>query len=128
MRAVLDTSLLIAEDPALMPEEGAISTASLAELHFGVHAAREPAERARRLARLGAVEAEFAPVPIDAAIARAWGSLAATAAERGLQPRRRAMDLLIAGTALVLSVPLLTLAADLAPLSDVLEIRLLDRR
>jgi predicted nucleic acid-binding protein len=123
MRALLDTSILIADRADLMPEEGAISAASIAELHFGVQVAASADERARRLARLGAVEAEFDPVPIDAAVARGWGTLAAAAMARGLRPRRRAMDLLIAATAHVLAVPLLTLDADLAPLADIFDIR-----
>lgn len=115
--------MLIAGDHGTLPEEAAISTASLAELHFGVQVAQEPGERARRLARLGAVEAAFDPLPLDAPVARAWGELAALAHARGMQPRRRAMDLIIAATARVLGVPLLTLDADLAGLDDMLELR-----
>src|ERR671916_1252007 len=107
MRALLDTSVLIgADDPGDL--EGAISAASLAELHFGVLVARDPDERARRAQRLGVVEATFDPLPIDAAVAREWGRLAAAVAERGGRPRRRAMDLAIAATANVAGVPLLT--------------------
>lgn len=123
MKALLDTSVLIAGDHGALPEEAAISTASLAELHFGVHVAGEPSERARRLTRLGAIEAAFDPLPLDAAVARAWGELAALAHARGMQPRRRAMDLIIAATARVQGVPLLTLDADLAGLDDMLELR-----
>lgn len=123
MRALLDTSVLIADDPDLMPDEGAISVASLAELHFGVQVAADSTERARRLQRLGAVEAEFDPVPIDVNIARTWGQLAADAVAAGMQPRRRAMDLLIAATASVLGVPLLTLDDDLLGLSDQIDVR-----
>ena len=107
MRALLDTSALIgAESPGTL--EGAISAASLAELHFGVLVARNPDERARRAQRLGVIEATFYPLPIDAAVAREWGRLAAAIADRGGQPRRRAMDLAIAATANVAGVPLVT--------------------
>jgi toxin FitB len=85
--------------------------------------ARDPSERARRLRRLGFVEAEFDPIPIDAEIAREWGVLASLSVARGLQSRRRAMDLLIAATARVLDVPLITLDQDLVPLADVLDVR-----
>jgi toxin FitB len=106
-RALLDTSVLIgAEAPGEV--EGAISAASLAELHFGVLVTADADERARRAQRLGVVEATFDPLPIDAAVAREWGRLAAAVAERGGQPRRRAMDLAIAATANVAGVPLLT--------------------
>ena len=111
MRALLDTSILIgATSPGDL--EGAISAASLAELHFGVLVARDADERARRAQRLGVIEATFDPLPIDAAVAREWGRLAAAVAERGGQPRRRAVDLAIAATANVAAVPLLTGNAD----------------
>lgn len=68
-RVLIDTSVLIgAEAPGDL--EGAISAASLAELHFGALVASDPDERARRAQRLGAIEATFDPLPIDAAVAR----------------------------------------------------------
>jgi toxin FitB len=107
MRALLDTSVLIgADDPGDL--EGAISAATLAELHFGVLVARDADERARRALRLGVIESTFEPLPIDAATAREWGRLAASVQERGGQPRRRALDLAIAATANTHNVPLLT--------------------
>ena len=107
MRALLDTSVLMgAHDPGTL--EGAISAASLAELHFGVLVASDPDERARRGLRLGVIESTFEPLPIDATVAREWGRLAAAVRTRGGQPRRRALDLAIAATANVHNVPLLT--------------------
>jgi predicted nucleic acid-binding protein len=123
MRAILDTSVLISDDPNLLPDEASISVVSLAELHFGVLLASDPGERARRLRRLGFVEAELDPIPIDAQIARTWAALASLCVERGLQPRRRAMDLLIAATAKALGLPLITLDRDLLPLADVVDLR-----
>jgi predicted nucleic acid-binding protein len=123
MKALIDTSVLISDDPALLPDEASISVVSLAELHFGLLLTRDPGERARRLRRLGFVEAEFDPVPIDAEIARTWAALASLAVERGLLPRRRAMDLLIAATAKALRLPLITLDHDLLPLADVVDVR-----
>lgn len=106
-RALLDTSVLIgANGPGDL--EGAISVASLAELHFGVLVASDLVERGRRAQRLGVIESAFDPLPVDAAVAREWGRLAAAVVERGGQPRRRAMDLVIAATANVAGVPLLT--------------------
>jgi predicted nucleic acid-binding protein len=123
VRALLDTSVLIgAEAPGEL--EGAISAASLAELHFGVLAADGADERARRAQRLGVIEATFDPLPIDAAVAREWGRLAAAVRERGGQPRRRAMDLAIAATANVAGVPLLTRdAADFRLVDDLVSVR-----
>lgn len=107
MRALLDTSVLIgAEDPGAL--EGAISAACLAELHFGVLVASDEDERGRRALRLGVIESTFDPLPIDAAVAREWGRLAAAVRARGGQPRRRTVDLAIAATANVHGVPLLT--------------------
>jgi len=125
MRAIIDTSVLIgADSPGDL--EGAISAASLAELHFGVLAASDDDERARRAQRLGVVEATFDPIPIDAAVGREWGRLAAAVAARGGRPRRRAIDLAIAATANVHHVPLLTREArDLAVLGDLVDVRAL---
>jgi predicted nucleic acid-binding protein len=123
VRALLDTSVLIgADSPGDL--EGAISAASLAELHFGALVARDMDERGRRAQRLGIIEATFDPLPIDAAVAREWGRLAAAVAERGGQPRRRAMDLAIAATANVAGVPLVTHdVGDFTLISDLVDAR-----
>jgi len=122
VRALLDTSVLIAaEGPADV--EAAISAASLAELHFGVLVAADDDERARRTQRLGVIEATFDPLPVDAAIGREWGRLAAAIATRGGRPRRRAIDLAIAATANVHGVPLLTLDDDLRAIADLVDVR-----
>jgi predicted nucleic acid-binding protein len=118
MRVVLDTSVLIGDEPP--PDvESAISVASLAELHFGALVAEDDDERAVRTERLGTIEATFDPLPITAEIAREWGRLAAAVRQRGGQPRRRAIDLAIAATANILRVPLLTYdIADFQIISD----------
>ena len=122
MRVLLDTSVLIgAESPGEL--EGAISVATLAELHFGVLVAADDDERSRRAQRLGVVESTFDPLPVDAAVAREWGRLAATVSARGAQPRRRTTDLVIAATANVHGVPLLTRNPDdLAVIADLVEL------
>jgi len=123
MRALLDTSVLIgAEDPGTL--EGAISAACLAELHFGVLVTDNDDERARRAVRLGAIESAFEALPIDAAVAREWGRLAAAVRTRGGQPRRRALDLAIVATANVHNVPLLTHnASDFQLIEDLVDVR-----
>lgn len=125
-RVLLDTSVLIGVgDPGDL--EGAISAASLAELHFGTLVAGDPDERARRAQRLGVIEATFDPLAVDAAVAREWGRLAAAVAERGGRPRRRTVDLVIAATANVHGVPVLTAdIADLAIIDDLVEVQALD--
>ncbi len=99
---------------------------SLAELHFGTLVAGDPDERGRRMQRLGVIEATFDPLPIDAAVAREWGRLAAATAARGGQPRRRVIDLAIAATANVHKVPLLTAdTADFATIDDLVKVEAL---
>jgi toxin FitB len=98
-RGVLDTSVLLADDVQPLPGRLAISAASLAELHFGVLSTEDPAVRSARLHRLGALESAFTALPIDAAVAREYGRLAAATAYVGRRPRSRVMDLLIAATA-----------------------------
>jgi predicted nucleic acid-binding protein len=107
MRAVVDTSVLIGEEPPSRVE-AAISVASIAELHFGVLVAADDDERALRTARLGAIESAFDPLPVTAEVAREWGRLSAAVRNRGGRPRRRSVDLVIAATANVHGVPLLT--------------------
>jgi predicted nucleic acid-binding protein len=123
VRALLDTSVLIdSESPGDL--EGAISAASLAELHFGVLVAADEDERARRSQRLGVIEATFDPLPVDAAVAREWGRLAAAVVGRGGKPRRRALDLVIAATANVHQVPLMTLnPKDFTSIADFVDAR-----
>lgn len=124
MRAILDTSVLIAENPPPAGLEAAISVASLTELHFGVLVATEDGERARRTARLAVVEAAFDPLPITPEVARMWGRLAAAVIHRGGNPRRRQIDLAIAATAVAEKVPLLTYdIAGLRIIDDLIDAR-----
>ncbi len=107
MRLLLDTSVLVEGQIPAEPEV-AISTVSIAELHFGLLVAIDE-ERALRASRLGLVEARFPdPLPVDDRVAREWGRLKAAVAQRGGQPRRREADLAIAATANVHGAALLT--------------------
>ena len=108
MRVLLDTSVLIGALPPPGEVEAAISVVSITELHFGVLAAGDFAERARRAARLVVVEATFDPLPVSVEVARVWGQLAAAVVHRGGNPRRCQIALAIAATAKVEGVPLLT--------------------
>ena len=120
---LLDTSVLIAleSDPG---GDTAISVVSLTELHFGVLVAADDDARARRLRRLGIIEQHFDALAFDAAAARECGRLHAAVAQRGGQPRRRALDLAIAATAIVHDVPLLTYnAKDFTIIEDLLDVR-----
>jgi predicted nucleic acid-binding protein len=123
MRGVLDTSVLVAGGFDHLDAELAISAVSLAELHFGVLVARGAAVRAARLERVALVERDFVALPVDEAVARTYGRLAAQVQEQGRQPRRRALDLLIAATAVVHGAQLFTRnAADVAGLTPGLDV------
>jgi predicted nucleic acid-binding protein len=99
VRVLLDTSVLLGAEPDLGEADVAISAISLAELHFGVLVARTAEVRAERLRRLGLIEKTFDALPVDDAVAREYGRLAAAVAQAGRQPRARVADLLIAATA-----------------------------
>lgn len=126
-RGVIDTSVVIEMkriDAEHLPVELAISTATLAELAAGPHAATSPGERARRQELLQRVEFELHALPLDAAVARAYGRAYAAAAAVGRKPRgRRSLDLLIAATALAAMLPLYTCdPGDFRGLESLLEI------
>jgi predicted nucleic acid-binding protein len=126
-RALVDTSVLIDLDhiaAADLPAEIAVSAISLAELAAGPHATNDVAERARRQDRLQRAEATFDPLPVDAAVARAYGRVYAAVGAVGRKARgRRAVDLLIAATAVAAGLPLYTRnPEDFTVLSDILEV------
>lgn len=99
MRALLDTSIVIATDVAALEGELAISAVTLAELHFGVLVARDNDTRAERLRRLSVLQRQFDALPLDDAVAASYGEIAAAVVHAGRKPRARTMDLLIAATA-----------------------------
>lgn len=111
-RGLLDTSVIIALEQlpaASLPLEPAIAAVTLAELAAGPHATDDPEERARRQDRLQRVEALLDPLPFDAAAARAYGRVYAATRAQDRKPRgARAVDLLIAATALANDLPLFT--------------------
>ena len=96
----------------------------VAELAAGPHATADPAERARRQDRLQRAEATFEPLPMDAEVARAYGRVYAAVAASGRKARgRRAVDLMIAATAVAAGLPLYTRNPDdFVGLSDLLDI------
>jgi predicted nucleic acid-binding protein len=125
VRAVLDTSVLIGGDALPAGIESAISTVSVAELHFGLLVAPDDDTRALRSTRLGLVEARYPdPLPLDDRVAREWGRLQAAVANRGANPRRRNADLAIAATAIVNKAVLVTNnLKDFAVVEDLVKVR-----
>jgi predicted nucleic acid-binding protein len=111
-RGLVDTSVVIdlgQIDPVELPAEIAISAVTLAELAAGPHATVDAGERARRQDRLQRTEATFESLPVDEAVARAYGRVYSAVAAAGRKVRgRRAFDLLVAATALAGQLPLYT--------------------
>jgi predicted nucleic acid-binding protein len=126
-RGLADTAVVIdleKIDPGALPVDVAISAVTLAELAAGPHVSTDAKERARRQDRLQRAEATFEVFPFDAAAARAYGRIYATVLAAGRKARgRRALDLLIAATALSMELPLYTRNPDdFDGLADLVEI------
>lgn len=111
-RGLVDTSVVIDLEsvaPDTLPPEISIAAVTLAELAAGPHATDDPTERARRQERLQRAEATFDAIPFDAGAARAYGRVYAEVAAAGRKARgKRALDVLIAATALAAELPLYT--------------------
>jgi len=121
-RAVIDTSVFIAIEQGrplrheAIPESGAISIVTKAELRAGILAASDIATRDRRLDTLDAV-AGIVVLPVDEQVARAWAQMRAylAAAKR----RVNINDMWIAATAAAHEIPVLTQDGDFDALSGV---------
>lgn len=106
-----DTSIFIASehgrqfDESRLPTELMISAISIAELHVGVHAAKDTETRSRRMATLSAASA-LAALPVDEAVAREWARMRYRLAEAGR--RINVNDLWIASIAIANSLPVVT--------------------
>jgi len=116
VRGLIDTSVVIdleRIDGDHLPAELAVAAVTLAELAAGPHATSDPMERARRQDRLQRAESTFDPIPFDTASARAYGRIYAAVTASGRKARgRRAVDLLIAATALGAGLPVYTCNPD----------------
>jgi len=126
-RGVLDTSVVIdleLIDPALLPVEVAVSVITMAELAAGPHASGDSDERGRRQDRLQRAEAVFDPLPFDGDAARAYGRVYAAVVAAGRKARgARAVDLLIAATAVAAGLPIYTRnGADFETLGDLVDV------
>jgi hypothetical protein len=109
---VLDTSTVVLlrriTEPSTLPPRPVITTITLAELSVGPLVAATDHERAVRQAHVQQAEADFDPLPFDAAAARAFGRVAASLRRAGRKPAARAYDALIAATALANDLPVYT--------------------
>lgn len=122
-RGILDTSTVILlprlTDAARLPAEPLITTVTLAELSVGPLLAKDQQERAARQAHLQQAEADFDPLPFDAAGARAFGRVAASLHRAGRKSTARSYDAMIAATALANDLPVYTCnPADFSGIDD----------
>jgi predicted nucleic acid-binding protein len=126
-RGLLDTSVVIdigLLDSSQLPSEVAVSAVTMAELAAGPHATTDPEERGRRQDLLQRAEAAFDPLPFDTDAARAYGRIFSAVMATGRKARgARAVDLLIAATALAAGLPLYTRNGDdFQALDDLIEV------
>jgi predicted nucleic acid-binding protein len=122
-RGILDTSTVILlprlRDPAALPVEPLITAVTLAELSVGPLVADSEQERAARQAHVQQAEADFDPIPFDAAAARAFGRVAASLRRAGRTSRARTYDAMIAATAVANNLPVYTCnPADFSGIND----------
>lgn len=111
-RGVLDTSTVLLlqriSNAGALPAEPLITAVTLAELAVGPLVAVEEGERARRQAHLQQAEADFVPLPFDAAAARAFGGVASSLRRAGRKTAARAYDAMIAAITLANGLPIYT--------------------
>ncbi len=99
-------------DATMLPDEPLMTAVTLAELSVGPLVAHDARERAARQAHLQQAEADFVPLPFDAAAARAFGRVAASLRQAGRKSAARSYDAMIAATALANDLPVYTANPD----------------
>lgn len=126
MRALLDTSFFVATETGRpigdlgAVTETEVSVVTLAELTLGVLLASDDA-RPARVATLSAVESNWDPLPVDAEVARQFAQI--VAALRAGGRRVPILDALVAATAIVEQIPVVTQDHDDAAIPGVEVIR-----
>lgn len=126
-QGLIDTSVVVGYrdvDPRRLPAEIAISTLTLAELTCGPLATADELEQARRQERLQRFESGIEAIAFSAVCARAYAHVYAATMAGGRKPRGgRAVDLMIAATALAHDLPLYTMnAKDLHGLDHLIKV------
>lgn len=126
MRALLDTSFFVATESGRALGELAgvteteVSVVTLAELTVGVLVA-DGDDRSARVATLSAVESTWDPLPVDAEVARQFARI--VAALRAGGRRVPILDALVAATAIVEQIPVVTQDSDYEAIPGVEVIR-----
>jgi predicted nucleic acid-binding protein len=112
---LLDTSVFIARETARplgrLPERVAVSVVTIGELELGVLAAADETARALRGDTL-ALAREADPVPVNEAVMSAWARLVADCRQAGVHRTVKLTDALIAATAVVHGLPVVTQDGD----------------
>lgn len=127
MRAILDTSFFVATESGrpLGKMEGVteteISAVRVAELTVGVLMANDD-DRPTRVATLAAVESRWDPLPVDTEVARQFARIAAALRAGGR--RVPILDALVAATAIVEQIPVVTQDNDYEAIPGVEVIRI----
>ncbi|MHB8669530.1 MAG: PIN domain-containing protein [Acidimicrobiales bacterium] len=123
---MLDTSFFVATESGRplgeieRVTETEVSVVTLAELTFGVLMADDD-DRPARVATLSAVESTWDPLPIDAEVARQFARI--VAALRAGGRRVPILDALVAATAVVEQIPVVTQDNDYESIPGVTVIR-----
>ncbi|MDP9428088.1 MAG: PIN domain-containing protein [Actinomycetota bacterium] len=108
---LLDTSVFIATETArplgLLPERVAVSVVTLGELELGVLAAADDDVLARRADTLSLAR-QSDPIPISEPVMSAWARLVIDCRRAGIHRTIRLTDALIAATAVVHGLPVVT--------------------
>lgn len=108
---LLDTSVFIARETdrplGSLPEQVAVSVVTIGELELGVLAAIDEDVRARRAETL-ALARESDPIPVSEPVMSAWARLVVDCRRAGVHRTVRLTDALIAATASVHGLPVVT--------------------
>jgi hypothetical protein len=108
---LLDTSVFIAREAQRrlgpLPDRVAVSVVTLGELELGVLAASDPDVLSRRAGTL-ALAREADPIPVNEAVMSAWARLVVDCRRTGIHRTVKLTDALIAATAVVHGLPVVT--------------------
>lgn len=119
---LLDTSVFIARETgrplAPLPDRVAVSVVTIGQLELGVLAATEDDVLARRADTL-ALARESDPIPVSEAVMTAWARLVSDCRRAGVHRTVRLTDALIAATAVVHGLPVVTQDEDFDQIAEV---------
>ena len=119
---LLDTSVFVASETGRslgpLPERVAVSVVTLGELELGVLAADDEGVLARRADTL-ALARQSDPLPVSEPVMSAWARLVIDCRRAGVHRTVRLTDALIAATAVVHGLPVITQDGDFDRIAEV---------